>query len=153
MIHQCPLIGNPFHTWSRVLVPSCLAIFLPLTGIAEVPDGVHGDAEQHRVKRAIVVVTGNGFEDVQVLGGADGQFGSFDAFHFKVSRGYLGVSLLELTPELRRHFGVADDLGVMISSVAEHSPAMEFGVKVGDIITAIDDKRIDSTSQVVKKKW
>ncbi|MEE8368655.1 MAG: PDZ domain-containing protein [Thermoanaerobaculia bacterium] len=150
MSDQYPLNANPFRTWSRVLVPLCLAMLLPLTGIAAVPEGVHSDAEQLKVRRAIVVVTGDDIEDLQVLGGADGRFSSFGAFQFKLSRGYLGVGLLELTPELRRHFGVGDDLGVMISSVAEDSPAMEFGIKVGDIITAIDDKRIDTTSQVVR---
>ena len=41
------------------------------------------------------------------------------AFSFGASGGYLGVSLVDLTPELRDHFGVPDDLGVMIGRVEQ----------------------------------
>ena len=38
-------------------------------------------------------------------------------------RRYIGVQLITLTPELRRHFGVPDDRGVMVSKVIEDTPA------------------------------
>lgn len=53
-------------------------------------------------------------------------------------RGFLGVSLSALTPELRQHFGVPGDAGVMVSSVVAGSPADKAGVRVGDIISALD---------------
>ena len=46
----------------------------------------------------------------------------------------LGVGLTDLTPELREHFGVGGDAGVMISRVVEDSPAAKAGLRVGDII-------------------
>jgi hypothetical protein len=52
--------------------------------------------------------------------------------------GYLGVDLLDLTPELRLHFGVDESAGVMVASVADDSPAAAAGLEVGDIITAVD---------------
>ena len=43
-------------------------------------------------------------------------------------KGYLGVQLLDLTPELRVHFGVSEDSGVMISQIVEDSPAAAAGL-------------------------
>ena len=54
------------------------------------------------------------------------------------SGAFLGVQMTELTDELRAHFGVPEGEGVMVSKVVEGSPAYIAGVRVGDIITAID---------------
>lgn len=56
--------------------------------------------------------------------------------------GFLGVQLAELTPELRTHFGVAGDAGVMVSKVVDDSPAARAGIQVGDIITSLDGEAI-----------
>lgn len=66
------------------------------------------------------------------------------------ARGYLGVALLDLTPELRRHFGVAEDHGVMIARVEPDSPAGAAGVEAGDILTTIDGEPVGSHWQVVR---
>lgn len=64
------------------------------------------------------------------------------------SGGYLGVELTNLSPELRRHFGVTADAGVLIGRVAEDSPAARAGLLVGDIITAIGGKPTSSSGAV-----
>jgi membrane-associated protease RseP (regulator of RpoE activity) len=64
-------------------------------------------------------------------------------------RGYLGVQLLNLTPELRQHFGASRENGVLVSRVLEEGPAAAAGVLVGDVITAVDGDPVQSTSQVV----
>ncbi len=56
--------------------------------------------------------------------------------------GFLGVGLTELTPELRSHFGVPADAGVMVSKVVSGSPAERAGLRVGDIIAAVDGDRV-----------
>lgn len=61
-----------------------------------------------------------------------------------LGRGFLGVELTSLTPELRTHFGVPDDRGVMIGHVEDDSPAARAGLQVGDIITGIDGEKVDS---------
>jgi len=48
-----------------------------------------------------------------------------------------------LTPELRAHFGVAEDTGVMVARVEEGGPAEAAGIRVADILSAIDGERID----------
>ncbi len=59
-------------------------------------------------------------------------------------RGYLGVRLIEMTPELREHFGAPRDAGVFIGGVEKDSPAAKAGIQVGDIVTAADGERIES---------
>jgi len=53
-------------------------------------------------------------------------------------RAWLGVTLIDLTPELREHYGASKDAGVLVSSVAPDSPAAKAGVRVGDIVLSID---------------
>lgn len=65
-----------------------------------------------------------------------------------VRRGYLGIELTELTPELRTHFGAPHDAGVMVARVVPDSPADKAGLKVGDIITTLDGKPVASSWDV-----
>ncbi len=62
-----------------------------------------------------------------------------------VRRGYLGVGLVDLTPELRTHFGVPAEAGVMVSQVEDGSPADKAGIKVGDILGEVDGKNVKSS--------
>jgi serine protease Do len=62
----------------------------------------------------------------------------------KVSRGWLGVSVQPLTPELAKSFGAKVDKGVLIADVAEGSPADKGGLKSGDIILEFDGKKVES---------
>jgi hypothetical protein len=55
----------------------------------------------------------------------------------RLSGGYLGVELVDLTPELREHFGAAREAGVMVGRVEPGSPAARAGLAVGDIVTRI----------------
>ncbi len=63
-----------------------------------------------------------------------------------VVRGWLGVTMTDLTPEDRAMFG--DSEGVFISDVLPGSPAAEAGLKDGDIIYAFDGREIDSVNRL-----
>lgn len=65
------------------------------------------------------------------------------------NRAYLGVHLLSLTPELRRHFGAAEDRGVLVSKVEPDSPAAAAGVEVGDLISTVDGSPVATPGQLV----
>lgn len=56
---------------------------------------------------------------------------------------FLGVGFLPLTPELRRHWGVAEDTGVLVSRVVEDSAAAKAGIQVGDILTRVDGQAVE----------
>lgn len=60
----------------------------------------------------------------------------------KVTRGWLGVSIQEITPELARSFGLKDESGALVSDVVPGSPADTAGLKRGDIITNFNGKMI-----------
>jgi Do/DeqQ family serine protease len=59
----------------------------------------------------------------------------------KVTRGWLGVGVQPLTPELAKSFGVSGE-GVLINQVMPKSPAEAAGLKVGDLILSVDGKAI-----------
>ncbi|MBI2413840.1 MAG: DegQ family serine endoprotease [Deltaproteobacteria bacterium] len=66
----------------------------------------------------------------------------------KVTRGWIGVSIQELTPELAESFGLKDSKGVLISSVTPGDPADKAGLRAGDIIVAFDGKSIAEISDL-----
>ncbi len=60
----------------------------------------------------------------------------------KVTRGYLGATLGSITPELAPQFGLKDAKGALIDSIAPGGPAEKAGLKMGDVVTAIDGKSV-----------
>lgn len=60
----------------------------------------------------------------------------------KVVRGYLGVSIQDLTPDLAKEFKVPETGGALIGGVTEDSAAAEAGLKSGDIIIEVNGKPV-----------
>ncbi|HZR45351.1 MAG TPA: PDZ domain-containing protein, partial [Candidatus Manganitrophaceae bacterium] len=60
----------------------------------------------------------------------------------KVTRGWLGVMIQELTRDLAKAFKLSEDRGALVSEVMAGSPAEEAGVVRGDVIVAFDGKKI-----------
>ncbi|MCK5878122.1 MAG: Do family serine endopeptidase, partial [Candidatus Marithrix sp.] len=60
----------------------------------------------------------------------------------KVSRGWLGVLIQDVTHELAESFAMTKPQGALIAKVLPKSPAAEAGLKVGDIIVTFDGKHI-----------
>jgi serine protease Do len=61
----------------------------------------------------------------------------------KVTRGYLGIVIQELTPALAESFDVKEHKGILVSQVEEGSPAAKAGLKVGDLIVAYQGHAVD----------
>ncbi len=64
----------------------------------------------------------------------------------EISRGYLGVELLQPSDALRRALGGRDGRGVLIDTVSDESPAAAAGLRAGDLIVALDGKDVESTT-------
>jgi membrane-associated protease RseP (regulator of RpoE activity) len=68
--------------------------------------------------------------------------------HGRMRRGFIGVRPLEMTPELRVHYGAPRDAGVLIGQVDADGPAGKAGLQVGDVVTAANGERIESASDL-----
>ncbi|MBA5866819.1 MAG: Do family serine endopeptidase [Nitrospira sp. CR1.3] len=68
--------------------------------------------------------------------------------HGKVVRGWIGVSIQEVTPDLAKEFGVADARGALVADVMDDSPASKAKLERGDIITAFNGTAIRDPSQL-----
>ncbi len=66
----------------------------------------------------------------------------------KVSRGWLGVLIQDVTAELAESFGMAKPQGALIAKVLPNSPAAAAGFKVGDIIISFNGKHIARSSDL-----
>ena len=67
---------------------------------------------------------------------------------FYTYRGYLGVNLQDLTPQLKSFFKV--DNGVLITEVMEDSPAKKAEFKAGDVVIRLADQTIESADDLTK---
>jgi Do/DeqQ family serine protease len=66
----------------------------------------------------------------------------------KVSRGYMGVTLGNLTPDLAQAFGAKDAHGAVVGDITPGAPGAKAGLQSGDVITAIDGKRVENSDDL-----
>ena len=65
-----------------------------------------------------------------------------------VTRGWLGVSIQELTPELSKSLGLKENKGALVAQVFSGSPAEKAGIEQGDVITEFDGKAIGDSKDL-----
>lgn len=68
--------------------------------------------------------------------------------HGKVSRGWLGVLIQDVTRELAESFGMKRPHGALIAKVLSGGPAEQAGFEVGDIVVKYDDKEVSFSSDL-----
>lgn len=68
----------------------------------------------------------------------------------KVTRGWLGVTIQNLSEELAENLGLEQTKGVVVRQVQIDSPADKAGIKSNDIIVEIDGKQIETTKQLMQ---
>src|SRR5918992_736544 len=66
----------------------------------------------------------------------------------KVTRGWLGVSIQRMTPEIAEGFGMEKARGALVATVIEGSPADEAGIETGDVIIEYNGQRIEESNQL-----
>lgn len=66
----------------------------------------------------------------------------------KVHRGLMGILVQTLTPDLAQALGMPQQQGAIISQIVPNSPAAKAGVKIGDIITNVNQHTIKSNDDL-----
>ena len=65
-----------------------------------------------------------------------------------VTRGWLGVSIQEMTPELTKSFGLKEKKGALVAEVVSGSPAEKAGIEQGDVIVEFDGKEVTESKDL-----
>lgn len=68
----------------------------------------------------------------------------------KVTRGWLGVLIQAITPEISESLGLKDTKGALVADVTPDSPADKAGLKRGDIVIEFEGTKIDEFSDLTK---
>jgi serine protease Do len=66
----------------------------------------------------------------------------------KVTRGYLGVLIQKVTPEIAESLGMEKASGALVANVSKDGPADKAGVKVGDVIVEFDGKEVKDSGDL-----
>jgi serine protease DegS len=66
-----------------------------------------------------------------------------------VKRGWLGIAIQDMTPELAESFGMGKVYGIIVNGVAKTGPADKAGIKPGSVITHINDNEITDTHHLL----
>ncbi|PIU56696.1 MAG: peptidase [Deltaproteobacteria bacterium CG07_land_8_20_14_0_80_38_7] len=61
-----------------------------------------------------------------------------------VTRGWLGVGIQDITPELAKSFNLPNEKGVLIAEVFPNSPASKYGLQRGDVVIQLDNTKIEN---------
>ena len=67
-----------------------------------------------------------------------------------VQRGWLGVEIQPVTPEIADSLGIKKDTGVLVSNAQDDSPAKAAGLTAGDVITGVDGKDVSSPKELAR---
>jgi serine protease Do len=68
--------------------------------------------------------------------------------HGKVVRGYIGVGIQEVTPDLAKAFNVPPEKGALVGNVEPNSPGAKAGLQRGDVITELDRQAISGPNDL-----
>ena len=66
----------------------------------------------------------------------------------KVTRPWLGITTIKITSRIARYYRLPTNEGALVVKVEEYSPASDSGIRPGDIIEEIDEKRIEEITQL-----
>lgn len=152
-------IGNPFGLTQTVTSGIVSATGRANVGIADYEDFIQTDApinpgnsggalvnikgELVGINTAIISTTG-GYQGIGFAIPSAMAKAVMDSLikNGKVVRGWLGVSIQPLTPELAKQFNLTDGEGVLVGDVVEDSPSEKAGIQRGDVITEFDGKEV-----------
>jgi serine protease Do len=158
-------VGNPFGLNQTVTMGIVSAVGRASMGIAEYEDFIQTDAAINPGNSGGALVNTRGELvgiNTAIFSQSGGNMGIGFAVpsnmarsildqlveHGKVVRGWLGVSIQEVSPELATQFGLSETKGVLVSDVLDDSPAKKAGLERGDVILEFDGKAADTPTQL-----
>ena len=155
----CIAIGNPFGLGQTVTSGIVSALGRSGLGIEDLEDFIQTDASINPGNSggALIDLSGKLIGiNTAIVGPSGGNVGIGFAIpsnmtidiidqlvtHGRVRRGQLGITAQAITPRLAEAFGLNAKYGVVIASIQPGSPADKAGLKVGDVITRIDNRPV-----------
>ena len=163
-------VGNPFNLTSTVTAGIVSAKARDLSILGEgtsVESFIQTDAAVNPGNSGGALVNTKG-ELIGVNAAIASHTGSYEGYSFAIpsnivrkvvddlllygqtQRGYLGVQIAELTAELAEKKGLEDVEGVYVAEVTQGGAAQQAGMKDGDIITAINGKKVNTKTQLME---
>ena len=161
-------VGNPFNLTSTVTagIVSAKARNLSILGEGtSVESFIQTDAAVNPGNSGGALVNTKG-ELVGINAAIASHTGSYEGYSFAIpsnivrkvvddlllygtaQRGFLGVQISELTQEIAQREGLENIEGVYVAEVTEGGAAKMAGMKAGDVITAINGRKVNSTTQL-----
>jgi serine protease Do len=153
-------IGNPFGLSNTVTMGIISAVGRADVGIADYEDFIQTDAAINPGNSGGPLVSIKG-DIVGINTAIFSKTGGYQGIGFavpsnmvrlvmeqltregKVTRGWIGVTIQELTPELAQKFGLKSSQGVLVSDVVKGSPAQKAGIVRGDVILEFNSRKIN----------
>ncbi len=158
-------IGNPYGLSHTVTMGIISAVGRANVGIADYEDFIQTDAAINPGNSGGPLVNTKG-EVVGINTAIFSRSGGYQGIGFavpsnmtrlvmeqllqkgKVTRGWLGVTIQEITPELSQKFGLKTAKGALVGDVAKGSPAEKAGLKRGDIILEFNGKKVSDVGNL-----
>ncbi len=158
-------VGNPFGLDQTVTMGIVSAVGRANVGIADYEDFIQTDAAINPGNSGGALVNTRG-ELIGINTAIFSESGGYMGIGFavpssmaravmesllktgKVVRGWLGVTVQELTPKLAKQFGLPEPRGVLVADVVPKGPADQAGLKRGDIVLAVDGKPINDVGHL-----
>ncbi|MBI4825179.1 MAG: DegQ family serine endoprotease [Nitrospirae bacterium] len=152
--------GNPFGLSHTVTMGIVSALGRASVGIADYEDFIQTDAAINPGNSGGPLVNVKG-EFIGVNTAIISRTGGYEGIGFavpsnmvksvmtqlvkegKVTRGWAGVAIQQVTPELARTFGLKKPEGALVTEVIDNSPAEKAGLRRGDIILEVNNKGVD----------
>ncbi len=158
-------VGNPFGLNQTITMGIASAVGRANVGIADYEDFIQTDAAINPGNSGGALVNARG-ELIGINTAIFSTTGGYQGIGFaipsnmakavmksliekgKVIRGWFGVSIQEVTPELAQQFQLKKDSGTLVADVVEGSPAEKAGLKRGDVITEFDGHEVNEPYQL-----
>ncbi len=158
-------IGNPFGLSHTVTMGIISAVGRANVGIADYEDFIQTDAAINPGNSGGPLVNIKG-ELIGINTAIFSRSGGYQGIGFavpsnmarlvmdqlmkqgKIVRGWLGVTIQDITPELSQKFGLKDSKGALVGDISKGSPAEKAGIMRGDVILEFNGKDITSVGSL-----